>query len=276
MNASPSWLAQAELSTGSLSRKMLPAPVYLSHQFTFHSLSADSDWHALLHRSVFDIPCTKLEVRKEVRALSGSTTSGGESFVQGHSHPVRSTFDEPLASAIHASLETKPNQPPLIPMYPNAWKSSPNTWMDKAVPIKNVVVDMGTEGISLLKREIGKVNKARARKGGDRLIFEDHDTVFAEEGEDEEEDEAVAVTGKSGRRGRSRESQASENYPSLTSSQSGSGSTPSRPEEEQWDAWGEAEEYNKAKEEDSKFDDLGIGIVGEMDEEYATRGVIKK
>ena len=48
-----SWLAEAELSTCSNSQHILPRSIYLSHQFSFHTLG--EDYHALIRRHQLNI-----------------------------------------------------------------------------------------------------------------------------------------------------------------------------------------------------------------------------
>ncbi|CAE6506498.1 unnamed protein product, partial [Rhizoctonia solani] len=60
------WLAQAEILTCTRSLKLLSGPIYLSHQFAFFSL--DPDWETPLGMFHFNLPATKITVRREVSA----------------------------------------------------------------------------------------------------------------------------------------------------------------------------------------------------------------
>jgi hypothetical protein len=117
-----SWLAQAELSSFARSAKLLPRSIYLSHQFSFHTLG--EDYHALIRRYQLDISGHKIDVRKEV-PVSAYSAGSGESFVEGFSSPryVRNrtlslSFDEPLASALAGGLDYH-HSPGVLPMLPN-------------------------------------------------------------------------------------------------------------------------------------------------------------
>jgi hypothetical protein len=102
-----SWLAQAELSSFARSAKLLRRSIYLSHQFSFHTLG--EDYHALVRRYQLDISGHKIDVRKEVQ-VSAYSAGSGESFVEGFSSPrdvwnrTLSSFGEPLASALVGGL----------------------------------------------------------------------------------------------------------------------------------------------------------------------------
>lgn len=74
-----SWLAQAEQSTHSLSTKIIPRPIYLSHQFTFQTLG--EDYHALIRRYRFDVSGAKIEVSREVET-SAFAAETSESFIE--------------------------------------------------------------------------------------------------------------------------------------------------------------------------------------------------
>lgn len=231
---------------------MLPAPIYLSHQFTFHSLH--DDWHALIRRSQFELPSSKLEVRKEVKvsAYSGANSMSG-SFVQGESRTTegRSAFDEPIASAIHASLETS-GSPTVIPSFPNAYKAN-HTW-GAAIPIRSVAVgltDGVNEGLGRLKREMVKIGSPK--KPSMKLHFDEHEAVFAEE--------EYAGPSEAGDRDEGGSSGGSNSGPSTV---------PPDPEEQ----WGVYSEDEAAIHEDAQFDD--VAIMGLMDEEQEARHALAR
>jgi hypothetical protein len=161
-----SYLAHAELSTHSRSPAVLPRPIYLSHQFSFHALS--EDYHALLRRSHFNVPCTKIEVRKDVE-VSAYPGDESESIVHGavdlqldarDRRAARGSFNEPIASAMRSGLDYSGQSPPVLPMLPNgAFMSVLDT-----IPIHTKHVAAGVnEGLGRIRREIGKVRSPTLR-----------------------------------------------------------------------------------------------------------------
>jgi len=112
-----SWLT----STCSNAPRVLLRSLYLSHQFSFHTLG--DDYHALLGRYQLDITGAKIEVRSMIEI--SPYTSGGVNavFLEGFSSApdlrggVSSSFDEPIASAISGSLDSS-NLPIILSMYP--------------------------------------------------------------------------------------------------------------------------------------------------------------
>ncbi|TFK53255.1 hypothetical protein OE88DRAFT_1626135 [Heliocybe sulcata] len=259
------WLAHAELSTCSRSKRLVPRAVYLSHQFTFHALG--EDYHALVRRYQFDVPATKIEVRREVQA-SAYTMGLGESFVQGAHGAIDvraapSSFDEPLASAISAGLEYHNPYPPVIPMFPNG---APGSWSSgmKSIPIRSVasgISDGMNESFGRIRREFGRV---RSPKMGARV---DHGMVMSVPLEFDEEDEDFILPGKT----------ASDTDAISRSGSGGSESIPTpsthaqllgdgdNADVEVWDAdAGWTQEDRQAVDDAERFDDL---VVGFMDEE---------
>lgn len=79
-----SLLAQAELSSFPHSTEILRRSIYLSHQFSFHTLG--EDYHALIRWYQLDIFGQKINVHKEVQ-ISAYPTGSGESFVESFSLP---------------------------------------------------------------------------------------------------------------------------------------------------------------------------------------------
>ncbi|KDQ09028.1 hypothetical protein BOTBODRAFT_58941 [Botryobasidium botryosum FD-172 SS1] len=258
------WIAQAELSTSSRSNKMLPGPLYLSHQFSFYSFR--KDWHALVRQIRFDLPTEKLEVRKEVEANQyyGDGDHADDTFMQSPPSARHGfgSFDEPLASAIRASLETKAS-PPVLPMFPNAYKAG-SSWRD-ALPIRYAAGV--SDGLGRLGRGMAvKVNNARTSPrprhadpttSPTPLRFDEDDEVLADEASeypkhhegdfDEESQESQSHSG------------ASESVPSTTNIDS--------IEDDQWIPWAgdEGDHMHDTVPEEFTYDD--IGAVGRMDEE---------
>ncbi|EGN92340.1 hypothetical protein SERLA73DRAFT_117519, partial [Serpula lacrymans var. lacrymans S7.3] len=143
------WLAQAELSTSSRSPRILPRSVYLTHQFSFHTLG--EDYHALIRQYHLDISGSPISVRRAVEISAYTGGSGGvggvlesESFIEGfassarhHSLITPSSFDEPLASALSDGLE-HPSRAPPIPMLPNGTLGSNPRSFKGSIPIRNM------------------------------------------------------------------------------------------------------------------------------------------
>ncbi|CAE6456130.1 unnamed protein product [Rhizoctonia solani] len=290
------WLAQAELSTCTRSLKLLSGPIYLSHQFAFYGLIVD--WMALLQQDHFNIPSTKINVRREV-SVRPIADSGSEGAFLGSGtdgmFAASSSLDAPLASAIKGSLSpTSASQPP-IPSFPNAYSGGKSTsWNDPVRRLSRLSDGLG-QGLGSLKREIGKVRpssgpgerRLRSPKSptsnegtpGIKLEFDD-DALF-EVDEDLPPGNLEAPVDSAGLRP-SPEDDASR------SAESGSGSVPSTVPDMtmlvspdvtgDWpgdsDSFrGEEEDYIQAREEDNRFDDL-VGKFGLMDEEQEERRMI--
>ncbi|KAJ7093606.1 hypothetical protein C8R44DRAFT_953299, partial [Mycena epipterygia] len=289
------WLAQAELSTFSSAPRVLPRPIYLSHQFAFYTLG--EDYHALIRRYQFAIGGAKIDVRHEVEVSAFAVGgAGGESFVEGFasSSPrairrrsrASSSFDEPLASALAGAHYARP--PPVLPMLPNGSPAS----FRSALPVR-AVADGVAEGLGRLRREMrhqrqrqlaARSPPTRGGKGGDDveasvpLEFDEEDEDFvvppSAEGEevflrvhaDREDDDALSAT--TSRNGG--DSVASVSTPATsahpledeerTDLDLGGGEG-----EEVWHGW--ASEDKLAVEEAERFDD--ISVVGFLDEEHA-------
>lgn len=251
-----SWLAQAELSTCSTSKRLVPRSIYHAHQFSFFYLG--EDYHALLRSHRLDVPATKVDVRRQVE-VSASGALTGESFVSGSSLPSHaafpSSFDEPLASALSAELRGNPS-PPVIPMYPNGPVSRS---LRPAIPIRNVAVGISdgmSEGLGRLRREIGKVRSPRLIPRGDSVPAS-VPLEFDEEDEDFSSLDAAPTLGRQSR---------------ATSHEAASVSTPSTsieplPAEQEsdlmWESW--SNEDKQTVDDLEQFDDIGVGY---MDEEW--------
>ncbi|CDZ96326.1 WD40 repeat protein [Phaffia rhodozyma] len=164
-------LSRAEIQTISSSLKILPGPLYLSHQFEFHHLPLPVS--PSVHHVFPSLPSTsKLVVRNEVLLTSPSTSpypfdpvtdgltpptshpSRGNTPVGSHSHSGGS-FDRLLEKAIESSLGDPTGRParPIIPAYPNGDGPtiSPRSW--KRVP---VLMSTTANALGELKREIGE------------------------------------------------------------------------------------------------------------------------
>ncbi|KAH9949200.1 hypothetical protein B0H21DRAFT_840758, partial [Amylocystis lapponica] len=262
------WLSHAELSTSSVSPRILPRSLYLSHQFSFYSFG--EDYHALIRSHHFDVPAAKVEVRREVE-VSAYSTGMGESFVQDLSMPhdvgrVSSSFDEPLASALAADMTlVNPSSSP-IPMYPNGTPSSTARALKSAVPIRSVTAglsDTMSESLVRLRREMRRVRSARrAQQRLDGAV----PLEFAEEDEDLFGD-ALALGAHDGEAGMSRSlSRGGDSGESVSTPSTNLDPLPAEAEEggQGWAGW-EAEDQ-EAVEDAERFDDISVGF---MDEEQA-------
>ncbi|KAF8903655.1 hypothetical protein CPB84DRAFT_1773819 [Gymnopilus junonius] len=217
---SADWLAQGEISTCSSSEVVLPRSLYLSHQFSFHTLG--EDYHALIRRYQFDINGDKIEVRKEVEVVSAFSPSsagagvglpggGADAFMQDfdaqphhrHARRISSSFDEPIASAISGSLQVdSANLPLILPMYPNGVPGSatgpafafPHKVLRNAIPIGKGIgrnVNVVGEGIGrIVSAGVGRRGRERERdrEGGFSLNDEHGELHVPLEFDEEDED----------------------------------------------------------------------------------------
>ena len=183
-----SWLAEGELSTCSNSPRVLPRSLYLSHQFSFHTLG--EDYHALLRRYQLDITGTKIEVRRTIEI--SPYTSGGDNaeFVEGFSSPrdvrrISSSFDEPIASAISGSLDNS-NLPIILPMYPNGIPGSNPRSFRSSIPIRTMagIGDGVSEGLGRLRRDFHKARSPQLVARSDSSLSGPVPLEFDEEDED--------------------------------------------------------------------------------------------
>lgn len=199
------WISQAELSTCSRSPRLLPRSVYLSHQFSFHALG--EDYHALLRRFSFDLPATKIDVRREV-AISAYPSGGTETFLQSGSAPrdIRgggsggnASFEEPLSSALAADLDYPGTSSAVLPMFPNGTPSSHRA--SAYAPIRHMAAGLGegvTEGIGRLRRGVGRTRSARSGANDNTLRGESSGSPAVPlEFEDDDED-FLSVGGRGG------------------------------------------------------------------------------
>ena len=191
---SHSWLAEAELTTCSNSQHILPRSIYLSHQFSFHTLG--EDYHALIRRHQFDICGEEIKVRKQVEISAYSSGGPGNSssaaaFVEGFSAPrdirrnISSSFDEPIASAISGSFDNS-NLPAILPMYPNGMPSGKPKSFRNSIPIRTMagIGDGVTEGIGRIRREMHKVRSPPLLPRSDSSMSGPVPLEFDEEDED--------------------------------------------------------------------------------------------
>lgn len=292
------WLAHAELQTCSRLPLVLPRPIYLYHQFSFHTLG--DDYHALIRRYHFDFHGTRIEVRKEVQISAYTAGGNGESFIDdsqaGLHHLGRSSsFDEPLSSAISSNLShLMASSPPVIPMFPNGGVGS-NSFRN-SLPVNRMAAGFSegvSEGLGRLRREIGKVRSPRmSASGGARpdsrgLIgsigtsYGDDDArAVALEFDEEDEDFMLARDPSSA----TRDDDESQSAPSIsTPSSTGIVGRPAakghddehgdtrRDDDGTWMEWDE--EDQRVVEDAEQFQE--ISVVGFMDEEQEQQSQVK-
>ncbi|OCB89007.1 hypothetical protein A7U60_g3814 [Sanghuangporus baumii] len=212
------WLAQAELSTYSRSTRIIPGSIYLSYQFSFFALS--EDYHALIRRLHFDIPVDKIEVRRQVEA-SAYAAGQGESFVSAASTPQDArgarSFDDSLASAIHAGLEYPSSSPPIIPMLPNG--ARPGSFK-ASLPIRGVAVNL-TEGVNdslgRLSRGFRRLQSPRMRPARTDesvpLEFDEEDEAFLSDHANDNDNDTMSNSGCGGRDSHSVSTPSTSNLP---------------------------------------------------------------
>lgn len=261
-------LSHAELSTFSTASQILPRSLYLSHQFSFHAFG--EDYHALIRSHHFDVPTSKLEVRKQVE-VSAYPTGDGESFVQGrmntHDHGgISVSFDESLASALSAEMNSLNPSPPTIPMLPNGTSGSMARSLKNSIPIRSVtsgISDGMSEGLVRLRREFGRVRPHKPAPHTGQTLPTSVPLEFDEEDEDFlgtidrplDHDQMTRSTSREGDSGASI-STPSTNIESLPVEVEGAGT---------WQGWGP--EDQQAIEDAERFED--VSAVGFMDEEQA-------
>ncbi|PCH41803.1 hypothetical protein WOLCODRAFT_132119 [Wolfiporia cocos MD-104 SS10] len=267
------WLSCAELSTFSPSPRVLPRTLYLTHQFSFHSLG--EDYHALIRSYHFDIPTTKLEVRRAIE-VSAYPTGFGESFVQGIPTTrdvgrVSSSFDEPLASALSADIQYMNPSPPVLPMYPNGAPGANARSLRNAIPIRTVAAGLSDsmhENLGRLRRRVGK---ARSRRAARRADDGTSSPVPLEFDDDEDDDFAGADIGsysipEDDLMCRSASREEGDSAESISTPSSTLDPLPVEDDVgEVWQGW--EPEDQEAIEDAERFDDLSVGI---MDEEQET------
>ncbi len=212
----------AEIRTHSTSPRILPSSIYLSHQATFHAAIPTDEFSPL---SVLDkvARTRRLVFRPEVEVHHPAT-------------PEASSFDEPLSTALHSMMDSRPSMQ--VPALPNGSPSKAGLW--GSIPIRRAAANLG-EGLDAVRREYARAQHKRSRRrsaaSGTPLSFED-DTVFATI-----EDDA---------------SSAPSSGP-LPPTDAGSTDT-------EWgDRW--EDEYRRAVEDDGGAEDLVLGLMDEEEDE---------
>ncbi|KIY62484.1 hypothetical protein CYLTODRAFT_447171 [Cylindrobasidium torrendii FP15055 ss-10] len=261
-----SFLSRAELQTGSKSLKLIPRSIYLSHQFSFHTLG--EDYHALIRRYRFDVVGAKIEVRKEVQ-VSGAGTGAGERFVEGS--PVSRRFDEPLASALMQAdaFPDRARVGTVLPMLPNGHGRSGHARM-ASIPIRGV-----SEGLGRLKREMGKRRTSRTSHHEPSGMSMSVPLEF-----DEDDDDFLGAQDASGGHGGSDDTGTSTSTPATSlfgndvGDEQALGGEPVS--DDVWmDGWGI--EDKKAVEDMEVYDDISaVGLMDEEQEEIDRRAMDRR
>jgi hypothetical protein len=153
-------LAEAELSTCSNSQQVVPRSIYLSHQFSFHTLG--EDYHALIRGYQLQVSGNKIDVRKEVEIRTSAWNIG--TFAEGfHSaldtqRDPSSSFDEPMSSAISGSFDNS-NIPHILPMYPNGLPGTNVKSLRNSIPIRAIsgLGDGVSGGFGRIRKEMHRV-----------------------------------------------------------------------------------------------------------------------
>ncbi|KAL1412651.1 hypothetical protein Q8F55_000398 [Vanrija albida] len=217
-------LRHAEIRTHSSSLRLLPPSIYLSPQVEFFGAVPTDDYSPL---SVLDkVARTKRMVYRPEIEVHPAT-------------PDANSFGEPLNSALHSVLESRPA--PQLPQLPNGSPSKASLW--NSIPIRQVTANIG-DGVERVRREYARAQHARQRRRemptGSSLSFED-DTVFATAADDAES------------------SLSSGQLPTTSSSVA---------DDERDEEWGDGweEEYKRAVEDEGP-DDLVLGLMDEQEEE---------
>lgn len=211
----------AEIRTHSTSPRVLPSSIYLSHQALFHAAIPTDEFSPL---SVLDkvARTRRLVFRPEVEVHHPSTPEAG-------------SFDEPLSTALHSMMDSRPSMQ--VPALPNGSPSKAGLW--GSIPIRRAAANLG-EGIDAVRREYARAQHKRSRRrsaAGTPLSFED-DTVFATL---EDDGSSAPSSGP------------------LPPTDSGSTDT-------EWgDRW--EDEYRRAVEDDGGAEDLVLGLLDEEEDE---------
>jgi hypothetical protein len=180
-----SWLAEAELSTCSNSQQVVPRSIYLSHQFSFHTLG--EDYHALIRSYQLHVSGNKIDVRKEVEIRTSAWniatfSEGFSSALDTHRDP--SSFDEPISSAISGSFDNS-NIPRILPMYPNGLPGTNVKSLRNSISIRAIsgLGDGVSEGFGRIRKEMHRVRSPTAASHSE---INSHASVPLEFDEDEE------------------------------------------------------------------------------------------
>lgn len=226
---------------------MVLRPIYLAHQFSFHSLG--EDYHALLRMNRFDSAGPKIEVRREVEA-SAYAGPNGEGFIDTPRSNRRhiSSFDESLASAISVDLDAPRTSQTPIPMLPNG---RPRSFRNSA-PIRTMtsgISDGVSDSFGRIRREIHKVRSPRI------LPHPDNGPVSLEFLE-EDEDFLTTHVGSSRSHSRGDEDSGASASASASISTPSTGAVPlgEHDDADEWQDW--TPEDRRAMDEREQFDDV--------------------
>lgn len=213
----------------------------------------------MIRRYRFDVGGAKIEVRREVEA-SAFAAETSESFIEGFAprRDVRrasSSFDEPLASALGAGIESG-RAPPVLPMLPNGAPRSGPTSIRNAIPIRSISDNM-SEGIGRIRNQFQqRVRSPRGDLGSGATPLE-----FAEEDEESQSrdgllDNGIIIRGVNRHLGTTLSTPSVHGHPLDDDGDA----------DELWRAWESQDKL--AVEEVERFDD--ISVVGLLDEEQAS------
>jgi len=223
-------LSKAEIHFYSSNPRILPSTVYLSRQMNFHSARPrDEDDMSIVDDESRVGP---LQFRSEVFARSTS--------------PAAQPFDEPLGSALHSIIESRPMMQ--WPGLPNGYPQSTG-W--KAIPIHQISAGL-SEGMGKVKREYLRSHQSLSRR---RISEGNQDHVASVSFEDD----AVFASAAPG-------DEDPESSPSSVAMPASDLSTAGDSDDVEWgEGW--EEEYRRAVEEDGGPEELVLGLMDEEEED---------
>ncbi|KZT44713.1 hypothetical protein CALCODRAFT_489130 [Calocera cornea HHB12733] len=149
---------------------------------TFFALPPD--YKAKVRNYELNMPADKIEVRQQIEIRPVQRRPSMSSIGGLDETAIASSFDEPIASAMHTVLDAQTSIP-VIPAYPNAASPrSQHMWLDPA-PVRNVASSLQEGlhgGLRILKKEITRVQTQKRRPLSDQsdrpIQFDDNDAIF--------------------------------------------------------------------------------------------------
>lgn len=168
------------MSTCSSSQQVIPRSIYLSHQFSFHTLG--EDYHALIRRYQLNVSGNKIDVRKEVEIRTSALNIA--TFAEGFSPTLDtqrdpSSFDEPISSAISGSFDNS-NIPRILPMYPNGIPGANVKSLRNSIHIR-AISGLGDGVSERIRKEMHRVRSPRVTHRSDTDIHASVPLEFDEE-----------------------------------------------------------------------------------------------
>ncbi|PIL27992.1 hypothetical protein GSI_09936 [Ganoderma sinense ZZ0214-1] len=252
----PPWLSCVELSTFSLSSKVLPWLIYFSYHFSFHALG--EDYPAVTCSLHFNVLLSKIEVRKPIEHCDMIIGIGR----------APSSFDEPLAAQLHPLNPS----PPVLPMLPNGMPELGSKSLIQATLIRLIAAGVQgsmLESLGCIRRELRKARSPLLVTTRPHAM--DHPSVPLEFDEEDEHlllRDAGPLEVETGTNLISRSISASTCTETRASTSSGIATSATAIEplpvehgegEQPWQGWGR--EDKQAVEVTERFDDITVGYV---------------